>query len=194
MIGYASHTLTKAEANYSVIQRVFGNCVGHETVRHYLLGRAFQLMTDHASLQWLGEEKMEGLLCCWALAIQEFSFEIVYRKGSTNGNADALSRRRGPDMETGYTALTAVHASFTVEEIRQAQQQDDTIQQLYKALQSEQHHPHRHWKRPPLRRYAQLWPQLVTVDGIIPARAYFRNHCGPCFARNTAPASSEYRP
>ena len=118
------------------------------------------------------------------------------------------------DMETGYTALTTVHASFTVEEIRQAQQQDDTIQQLYKALQSEQHHPHRHWKQttlrryvqlwpplrryaqlwPPLRRYAQLWPQLVTVDGIIPARAYFRNHCGPCFARNTAPAGSEYGP
>eukprot|EP00731_Ephydatia_muelleri_P010889 Em0005g1475a len=135
--------------------------------RHYLLGRTFQLMTDHAPLQWLGEQKMEGLLCRWALAIQEFSFEIVYRKGSTNGNADALSRRRGPDMETKYTALTTVHASFTAEEIRQAQQQDETIQQLYKALQSEQRHPHRHWKQPPLRRYAQLWPQLVTVDGIV---------------------------
>ena len=168
VIGYASRTLTKAEANYSVIQR---ECLAivwaMKQFRHYLLGRTFQLMTDHAPLQWLGEQKMEGLLCRWALAIQEFSFEIVYRKGSTNGNADALSRRRGPDMETRYTALTTVHASFTAEEIRQAQQQDETIQQLYKALQSEQRHPHRHWKQPPLRRYAQLWPQLVTVDGIV---------------------------
>ena len=67
--------------------------------RHYLLGHTFQLMTDHARLQWLGEQKMEGHLCRWALAIQVFSFEIMYKKGSTDGNADALSRMRGPDME-----------------------------------------------------------------------------------------------
>ena len=72
--------------------------------RRYQLGRTFQLMTDHAPLQWLGEQKVEGLLCRWALEIQGFSFEIVYRKGSTNGNADALSRRRGPDMKTRYAA------------------------------------------------------------------------------------------
>ena len=92
VIGYASRTLTKAEANYSVIQReCFAIVWAMKQFRHYLLGRTFQLMTDHAPLQWLGEQKMEGLLCRWALAIQEFSFEIVYRKGSTNGNADALS-------------------------------------------------------------------------------------------------------
>ena len=28
---------------------------------------------------------MEGLLCHWALAIQEFTFETMYRKGTTNG-------------------------------------------------------------------------------------------------------------
>ena len=50
-------------------------------------------MTDHAPLQWLSAQKMEGMLCRWALAMQEFSFDISYRKGSLNGNADALSRR-----------------------------------------------------------------------------------------------------
>ena len=83
VVGYASRTLTKAEANYSVIQR---ECLAivwaMKQFRHYLLGRTFQLMTDHAPLQWLGEQKMEGLLCRWALAIQEFSFEIVYRIGN----------------------------------------------------------------------------------------------------------------
>ena len=44
------------------------------------------------SLQWLSDQKMEGILCRWALAMQEFSFEISYCKGSLNGNADALSR------------------------------------------------------------------------------------------------------
>ena len=75
VIGYASRTLTRAEANYSVIQR---ECLAivwaMKQFRHYLLGRTFQLMTDHAPLQWLAVQKMEGLLCRWALAIQEFSF------------------------------------------------------------------------------------------------------------------------
>ena len=60
--------------------------------RHYLLGRHFQLLTDHAPLQWLSAQKMEGMLCRWALAMQEYDFHIVYRKGSLNANADALSR------------------------------------------------------------------------------------------------------
>ena len=60
--------------------------------RHYLLGRSFQLLTDYAPLQWLSAQKMEGLLCRWALAMQEYSFQIVYCKGSLNANADALSR------------------------------------------------------------------------------------------------------
>jgi len=34
---------------------------------------------------------MEGLLCHWALAVQKYNFQIVYRKGSFNVNADALS-------------------------------------------------------------------------------------------------------
>eukprot|EP00731_Ephydatia_muelleri_P006920 Em0003g1168a len=131
VVGYASRTLTKAEANYSAIQR---ECLAivwaMKQFHHYLLGRTFQLMMDHAPLQWLGEQKMEGLLCRWALAIQECSFEIEYRKGTTNGNADALSRRRGPDRETLHAALTTMHAGFTAEEIRQAQQQDKTTLQL----------------------------------------------------------------
>ena len=60
--------------------------------RYYLLGRPFELMTDQAPLQWLSSQKMEGLLCLWALAMQEFDFSIKYRKGSQNANADALSR------------------------------------------------------------------------------------------------------
>ena len=121
------------EANYSVIQR---ECLAivwaMKQFRHYLLGRTFQLMTDHAPLQWLAVQKMEGLLCRWALAIQEFSFETVYRKGIANENADALSRRE-PEMETPHAAMTTVYAGFTPEELKKAQKQDDAFQQLYTA-------------------------------------------------------------
>ena len=36
---------------------------------------------------------MEGRLCRWALALQEFDFEIRYRSGVENTNADVLSRK-----------------------------------------------------------------------------------------------------
>ena len=64
--------------------------VGLKQFQHYLLGKPFQLYMDHAPLQWLAEQKMEGMLFRWALAMQEYTFKIVYRKGSANSNADAF--------------------------------------------------------------------------------------------------------
>ena len=55
--------------------------------RHYLLGRTFKLVTDHAPLQWLSSQKMEGLLARLALATQEFDFTITYCKGVELDNA-----------------------------------------------------------------------------------------------------------
>ena len=82
VIAYASRTLTKSESNYSVIQKeCLAIVFGMKQFRHYLLGRSFTLMTDHAPLQWLSAQKMQGLLSRWALAMQEYTFDIVYRKG-----------------------------------------------------------------------------------------------------------------
>jgi len=93
VIAYASRTLNQAEQQYSVIQKeCLAIVFALEQFKHYLLGRPFELLTNHAPLQWLSSQKMEGLLCRWALAMQEFYFTIKYRKGSQNGNADALSR------------------------------------------------------------------------------------------------------
>ena len=93
VIAYASRTLTHAEQQYSVIQKeCLAIIFALKQFRQYLLGRPFELWTDHAPLQWLSSQKMEGLLCQWALAMQEFDFIIKYRKGCHNGNADALSR------------------------------------------------------------------------------------------------------
>ena len=42
----------------------------------------------------------------WALALQEYSFTVVYRRGSQNINADALSRWRDSGMATIPAAVT----------------------------------------------------------------------------------------
>ena len=93
------------------------------------------MLTDHAPLQWLSSQKMEGLLARWALAFQEYDFIITYRKGSENQNADALSRQF-----EHHSAATAINLQFT-EDLKLHQRQDKVICQLYKALL---HHP-----RPP---------------------------------------------
>ena len=70
VIAYASHVLTKSERNYSMIQKkCLAIVYATKQFRHYLLGRQFQLCTDHAPLQWLSAQHMEGLLCWWALTL-----------------------------------------------------------------------------------------------------------------------------
>ena len=92
VIAYASCSLTLSERNYSVIQQeCLAIVFGLKQFHHYLLGKSFQLYTDHVPLQWLAEQTMEGMLFRWALAMQEYTFKIVYREGSANTNADALS-------------------------------------------------------------------------------------------------------
>ena len=104
---------------------------GMKQFRHYLLGRKCTLLTDHAPLQWLSAQKMEGLLARWALAIQEYDFHIVYRKGQHNNNADALSQKahRPLDVTAASVALPAA-----MEDIRQSQQSNATILEIRKAL------------------------------------------------------------
>ena len=165
VVAYASHTLTKSERQYSVIQReCLAAVYGMKQFRNYLLGRSFKLVTDHAPLQWLSAQ--EGLLCCWSLAIQEYDFSIVYRKGSLNTNADALSRCVLPEVPS---AATLAQTDQTRKELFTAQQNDPVIKAISEALQHSTDKPVRNGKRcrSPLIRYRQLWPQLTLVEGIV---------------------------
>ena len=132
--------------------------------RHYLLGRPFQLLTDHSPLQWLSSQKMEGLLCRWSLAMQEYDFTIKYRKGCLNGNADALSRVYSPVS----TAATQVSTESIKADLYAAQQGDPVIQLLASALHNLPDKPTgRQWRHPPFLRLRQLWSQLTISDGIV---------------------------
>ena len=126
------------------------------------------LMTDHAPLQWLSAQKMEGLLYRWALTMQEYNFNIVYRSGSSNGNADALSR--SPLQSTNqFVPVAVTSARETSESLQQQQQTDSLLQQVYNALSTSTDKP-MHWHKlhpSPLRCYYQLWHQLSIIDGVV---------------------------
>jgi hypothetical protein len=56
-------------------------------------GRKFTIETDHNPLAWLNKMKDKNQrLLRWSLALQPYSFDIKYRKGQQNANADGLSR------------------------------------------------------------------------------------------------------
>ena len=131
---------------------------------HYLLGRSFNLITDHAPLQWLSGQKMEGLLARWALALQEFDFHIVYRKGAQHGNVDALSRR----MPHAHVSAATSCVPYPKDELQHEQKHDPHIQIIWQALKSNQIRPQSAmWQQQPLCRYGQLWSQLTMVDGVV---------------------------
>ena len=52
---------------------------------HYLLGRHFALLMDNVPLQWLQARRWKSYV---------LHITISYRKGTANGNADALSSRK----------------------------------------------------------------------------------------------------
>ena len=53
----------------------------------------FVVHTDHAALHWLLTiNDPSGRLMRWRLRLAEFDFEVKYKKGLLNTQADALSR------------------------------------------------------------------------------------------------------
>ena len=74
---------------------------------------------------------MEDLLSLWALAIQEYDFVIQYRKGTFNGNADALSRS---ETAAGQCAVTITMSHTSTEHLRRAQSVDPIMKGLGHAL------------------------------------------------------------
>ena len=64
-----------------------------QTLRPYLHGRRFTLVTDHGPLEWLMTQRdLTGQAARWALILQQYVFTVVHRPGKLNQNADALSR------------------------------------------------------------------------------------------------------
>jgi len=94
VIAYGSRTLNKSEKNYCVTDKeLLSLRYFVEYYRHYLLGRKFLVRTDHQALKWLMSLKNpKERIARWQEILTMFDFDIEYRAGKHNDNADMMSR------------------------------------------------------------------------------------------------------
>src|SRR5260221_14486938 len=98
-IWYANARLSPVQQRYSNIHReALGIIWGIKKFFKYLYGRKFTLITDNEPLQAIfgckkGLPKLSAMrLFHYALYLQNFHFDIRYRKTDEHGNTAALSR------------------------------------------------------------------------------------------------------
>lgn len=95
-VAYASRTLSDTETRYSTIEKELLAIIwAIKYFRPYLYGRKFTIYTDHRPLTWLMSLKdPNSKLTRWRLKLAEYNYNIIYKKGRQNLNADALSRAK----------------------------------------------------------------------------------------------------
>jgi transposase InsO family protein len=98
-VGFASRTLSKAEKNYSHLDKeALAIIYGVKKFHQYLHGRRFEIKTDHKPLTHIFNESRatptmaSGRIQRWALTLGAYDYTIQYKEGKNMANADALSR------------------------------------------------------------------------------------------------------
>lgn len=94
MVACVSRSLNNHEQNYAAYDgELLGAVWAIKTLRPYLHGAPFTLVTDHQALIYLQQTAdLTGRHARWQLMLQEYEFKVAYRPGVQNANADALSR------------------------------------------------------------------------------------------------------
>ena len=109
-----------------------------DTFSHYLLGRHFQVITDHRSLQWLKSIRTPfARLALWRNALDQFDFEVKYRPGHLHGAADAMSRSQLLVAAVTTTAqkLTESDVMPSMAELVEAQRADPELARVRAKLE-----------------------------------------------------------
>lgn len=121
----------------------------------YLVGRPFIIRTDHHSLKFLLEQRLSTpLQHTWLAKLVGYDFTIVYKKGSENEVADALSHVTSQEVATCPISCIT---SDLYQQIRRTWQEDPKIQELIKQLtQDPASHPSYSWIHEQLRKKGRL--------------------------------------
>lgn len=170
VIAYASRSLHPAERNdknYSSfkLELLALKWAVTEKFKDYLWGATFKVYTDNRPLTHLQTANLGATEQRWVAQLASFNFQLCYRPGSSNQNADALSRlpadaggqvvEAGPPWNTSGDAVAEeVKARMVVgtTDWSSAQQEDGDLGKI------------RRWKEEN-RSAAQVDSKLLTPDG-----------------------------
>jgi len=98
VIAYASRCLRQTERNmenYSSmkLELLAMKWAITEKFRDYLMGHTFTVFTDNNPLSYLDTAKLGAIEQRWVAQLASFTFDVKYRSGKANANADSLSRK-----------------------------------------------------------------------------------------------------
>ena len=176
-VSYASRTLSVAERNYAHIEKeglalVFAVKKFHQ----FLFGHRFLLYTDHKPILGLFAENRElptraaSRVLRWALLLAAYDYELKYRPGSSNGNADGLSRlpvdaRSGDISQTvvSVNLMELVSSPVTEKEVRAATRTDAELGVVLNRTLEEWNGP----VSPQLKPYSLRADELTTEGGVL---------------------------
>ena len=98
-IAFVSRSLSKAERNYSQIEKeALALVFGVKKFHKYVFGRTFTLLTDHKPLMFILNPKSAlppisaARIQRWAVFLSAYNYSIEYKNTEAHANADSLSR------------------------------------------------------------------------------------------------------
>ncbi|KAK3106463.1 hypothetical protein FSP39_020529 [Pinctada imbricata] len=106
VISYASRSLSKSERNYPAHKLEFLSLkwAVSEKFKDYLYGNHFVVFTDNNPLTYvLTTAQLDATGHRWVAALAAYDFEIKYRPGYNNADADGMSRHPGLKKDECHT-------------------------------------------------------------------------------------------
>lgn len=107
VITYASRGLSQCEARYPAHKLEFLalKWAVTEKFQDYLYGSPFLAVTDSNPLTYiLTSAKLDATSYRWLAALSTFNFQLQYRAGKQNKDADRLSRRPHSGLTNDFTS------------------------------------------------------------------------------------------
>ena len=104
VISYGSKKLSRPQQRWSTYDReYFALIAAIRANAHYLRHAPFTAITDHRPLlAWRKTDQRKdptGRRTRWAIELDNYEFELIYKKGKIHSDADAMSRRGDDDDE-----------------------------------------------------------------------------------------------
>jgi len=111
VVAYASRRLKPTEKNmqnYSSrkLELLALKWAVTEKFREYLLGSRFQVWTDNNPLTHIERAKLGAVEQRWIADLAPYDFDLKFRRGKDNGNADALSRMAWSEVQEAVDEAT----------------------------------------------------------------------------------------